>query len=667
MSRRTSPVLSPAVQFCRPGEPSLLETSLPYSELSQLIAADRRRPDPAYGVHRWWARRPPSAIRGLLLAAALPAEAGLDAFWSLFASSKPVLRGLRVHDLFVGGGTTVVEAARLGAEPSGTDVDPLAIRIVKHELNPPDPALIARASGELIAYVTSRAGRLFPKSPDGWTPLHYFYLHEVRCPSCAVTSLLYRSLVIARAIGKPGGVVRDAVINAFCPDCTQVHHLRRQLACTVQCCGRRHALASRTFSNTRFECPSCHVRSTHAVLRTGIASRRLIAVEETSPSAQRRIRSVLPGDVAALDRASDLLSSEGLRFPLCASLFSTDRRDSRPISLGLTSVSDLFLPRQTIVFAYATKWLTTAAYSSPVRRALALALSNAITSNNRLCGYATDYGRLAPLFTVRSYALPALPVELNSLHPTAGRGTLRRCLDRAIASASTRVVRHVWSTSSNEPVQQEVHLPRRARTVNIRCASAARPFAKHLLADICLFDPPYFDYIAYSELSEIYRGCFGTGSLGGTPLMPGRNEPTQSFATGLAACFGAALGRLKRGRPMIFTYHSSDRRAWHAIALALDRSLLRVTGLWPIRCDPHMGPHVRSSNCEWDLVVVCRRARETAPGASHLSIRSWMRGVAPLQMNEADRTSIRLAINMATGRWGILTEEAGARLLEVRR
>jgi hypothetical protein len=114
--------------------PTLLERGLPFRELSLIARADRRAVDPVYATHRWWARRPPGVIRGLLLASVLPANTKPAAYWERFASPATHLAGVRVHDMFAGGGAMLVEAARLGATPSGTDVDPLAVEIIRHEL-----------------------------------------------------------------------------------------------------------------------------------------------------------------------------------------------------------------------------------------------------------------------------------------------------------------------------------------------------------------------------------------------------------------------------------------------------------------------------------------------------------------------------------------------------
>ena len=46
---------------------TLLETGFPYADVSAVARADRFIPDAVYSSHKWWARRPPSIIRALLL------------------------------------------------------------------------------------------------------------------------------------------------------------------------------------------------------------------------------------------------------------------------------------------------------------------------------------------------------------------------------------------------------------------------------------------------------------------------------------------------------------------------------------------------------------------------------------------------------------------------
>ena len=318
------------------GQATLLERDLPFVELSLIAQADRRSRDPAYSGHSWFARRPPGAMRGLLLAAALSDDTTRDDYWASFASVEPALSGLRAHDPFAGGGTILVEAARLGAVPSGTDVDPLAVQIVEHELDPPDPAELEQAAARLAKFVQGKTAHLYASTQEGWTPLHYFFFHEVTCPACSEHNLLYRDLVIARDLGKNGGVVREGGVHVFCPQCFRVHELANPRRKTLRCCSRTRPLYKGPFSAQSFKCPACGTASMHAELKTAACPRRLIGVEETREGEHRRIRAPNDRDRDLLAEAEQYVSRDRRFLALPTGCFRKDRIDARPVSLGIT-------------------------------------------------------------------------------------------------------------------------------------------------------------------------------------------------------------------------------------------------------------------------------------------------------------------------------------------
>jgi adenine-specific DNA methylase len=167
-----------------------------------------------------------------------------------------------------------------------------------------------------------------------------------------------------------------------------------------------------------------------------------------------------------------------------------------------------------------------------------------------------------------------------------------------------------------------------------------------------MFDPPYFDFISYSELSEFYRAWLLNERLGGLPLLPNNGNPVASFGMRFARAMRAALARLAPGRPLAFTYHAGRKEAWDAVALGLDNAGLLVTAIWPVRNDGHMGHHTAAGNCEWDAVVVCRRALECVRVEPNLDVREWRDAVRPLTMRKADVEALQLAVSMASQRFG---------------
>ena len=647
--------------------PSLLERHFPYREVSRLVAADRRSPDPAYGGHRWWARRPPALVRAMLLAAALPGDTSIRELWRAYASPAPHLRDVVVMDPFLGGGTTVVEAARLGARTRGTDVDPLAVLINQHQLTAPAPRDVVAAGEALSGHLRASLGRLWPVRTDAdgsrWSPLHYFSVAAVTCPHCEHAGPLYRSLVIARSVGRAGSVVRDVPVTAFCPGCFSVHN-RGEKDTTLTCCGVTRPLADSTFRGTRYLCPSCGRRSSHEMLQSGVAPRVMLAVEETpddeshrANGSRRRIRAAddrdralagrRPGKTAMADRAD-------YDVPIRSA-----QNDSRPVSFGIKSIADLHTARQLAYLTSAQLWLDRAELDLPVARALGLAVSSTITSNNRLCGYATDYGRLAPLFSIRAFSLPWLAVELNPLNPYGGRGTLAAALTRVVRSCDDTARRHVLDSRSRvSPVT--LTWPRRSDGHQVHCADASDPQPDAgdrvgELADVCVTDPPYFDFIPYDTLSQVYRAWLpDTRDLAGRPLLPFGADPVTEFGARLGQALTFAMSACKPDAVVAFTY-KGDAAAWDAVAVALDQAKLRVTGLWPVLADPHMGHHTHEGNCEYDMIVVTRPVTATEPWQPppDVSPEVWIRTLRPvLRVSAADEANMGSAIRIATPRWG---------------
>ena len=83
---------------------------------------------PIIAVHKWFARRPGTLFRGLLLSEFLEKPVS-EAFYKANR-----LRGVRIADPFMGGGTPLLEANRLGCDVIGFDINPMSYWIVKQEI-----------------------------------------------------------------------------------------------------------------------------------------------------------------------------------------------------------------------------------------------------------------------------------------------------------------------------------------------------------------------------------------------------------------------------------------------------------------------------------------------------------------------------------------------------
>lgn len=627
---------------------TLLEAEFPYKAVSEIARRDRYCRDHVYSMHKWWARRPPAVIRALLLAAMLPAQTSEDAFWRLFAGEGRPLEGVCVGDPFMGGATTLVEASRLGANVSGIDVDPLAVRIAGAELEGLDAPSFEEHATALLDHLRRAHSDLYPPSDNEATePLHYFWLRRAVCSGCDESSLLYRNLWLVRDSGRDGAVVRDDAGVAFCPDCLRLHHLKPGRK-EIRCCGRRRRLDEGTYRQARFVCACCGRRERNDQLQVGKLERVLLAVEDTVADARRRLREPTAADLIALARAKRRSAARTSSIP-SVPLAGID--SGRPAAYGFETVGDLFSRRQQVVFATAFSWVRRRDAPEAVRRTLLLGLSNALGSNNLLCGYATDYGRLSALFSgVRAYSMPVLSVELNPLHGDAGRGTLAMTLQRVMRSQRERVSRHTFDPSRGAAVSHSFRA--RGSTPHVvACGSADRrlptPFGPF---DLVLTDPPYFDFIPYSDLSLLYRAWLADERdeqrLGGAPIYPLGDSPIDGFARRLGRAFSNVRSALKPGAPMTFTYHSSHEDAWTALGRALEQSGFRVSAVFPLWADGRSGGHGHAGNCEWDLVFVCRSAGSPTKAIT-VSREEWLRSLEDETIEESDKRSMELGLAMA--------------------
>src|SRR2546423_1664627 len=122
------PLAVETVDFSDPARPkTCLEVDFPIVPVNHVAIIEGNAGKPIYQMSKWWARRRSSVFRSTLLAASMkapddPAQAA-KAVWDVYYADhqkKGALRSVKVADIFMGGGTTVVEAARLGMQVWGT-------------------------------------------------------------------------------------------------------------------------------------------------------------------------------------------------------------------------------------------------------------------------------------------------------------------------------------------------------------------------------------------------------------------------------------------------------------------------------------------------------------------------------------------------------------------
>lgn len=137
--------------------PRAIEVGFPIVEINRLADPERNSFKPIYQMHKWFARRASCVFRAILLGALKPAVQADGTPTDLMAelyrnhAEDPDTQGKVILDPFMGGGTTIVEALRLGCKSIGIDLNPVAWFVVKTEIEPVDIDALKAAFERLAA------------------------------------------------------------------------------------------------------------------------------------------------------------------------------------------------------------------------------------------------------------------------------------------------------------------------------------------------------------------------------------------------------------------------------------------------------------------------------------------------------------------------------------
>ena len=172
---------------------------------------------PFIGVHKWFARRPGTLFRGLILA-----EFSEDFLERAFFQSND-FPGLRIVDPFMGGGTPLIEANRVGCDVEGLDVNPMSAWIVREEIEHLDISAYERAVGSLITALRAEIDRYYrtscPLYGDEDVPVKSFlWVKVLDCEACGTPFDLFPGYLLAQNRRHPKNVL-------ICPACSDLNEV----------------------------------------------------------------------------------------------------------------------------------------------------------------------------------------------------------------------------------------------------------------------------------------------------------------------------------------------------------------------------------------------------------------------------------------------------------
>ena len=575
-----------------------------------------------------------------------------------------------VVDPFAGGGSIPIEALRIGADAFASDLNPVPVLLNKVVLEyiPKHGQRLAdevRRWGEWVKREAElELTKFYPKDEDGATPVAYLWARTIRCegPACGAEVPLMRSLWLAKKSNR-------SIALQLVPDSNEnrvdIHIIVKQRDGWVDHASLQSSKANlkSAISNPRFDgtvkrgsatCPCCgyttpvaRVREQLKLKRGGANDSRLMAVAITRDGDQgRTFRLATDADVEAItlakNRLAELRAAHTGPLPLVPDEPTPQgggRGAGRAFSqrnYGMDVFEDLFTHRQLTTLVTLCRLVGKAreklvAEATPdiadaVATVLGMGVSRLADISNSLCCWSSTTTQAIHLFGRQAIPVMWDFAETSFLSEAAGDygttiGNMIRILDREVASNS---VGHAEQADA-------VHHP-----LPDDSASAL------------ITDPPYYDAVPYSDLSDFFyvwlKRC-APGIDSTSLLTPKADECIVDDAKGKDPAYFelTMLNAMREGRRVlsphgigVIVFAHKSTSGWEALLQAVIEAGWTVTGSWPIDTERPGRLRAQDSAALASSVHLVCRPREDASGAVKESVGEWrdVLGELPRRIHE---------------------------------
>ncbi|HET8956353.1 MAG TPA: hypothetical protein VFN18_11915 [Solirubrobacterales bacterium] len=612
--------------------------------VARLAAAEKQVQQsyrPVIGVHKWFARRPGTLFRALMLS-----ELGRRPLQKAFFDYNE-LAGV-VLDPFMGGGTTLFEANRLGLSTIGYDTNPMSRWICERELEELDVEEFEEAGERICVSLEEKIGSLYltrcEKCGDDAPVKSFLWVKSHRC-ACGHETLLFPGPHVAG-----GRMKRHTHEVMVCGSCRTVEQfLPDEVPDNCTRCATPYADAK---VGSKATCRCGRDFRVPAEDPAGPPEHVLFALEYHCQTCKKRdgrrgrfFKGADATDHARYSEAEKKLAA--LHTDCIPDTVIPDGDETRRLHRwGYKRFRELHNDRQLLGLGLLAEEIRD--QPDHLRPALATVFSDFIRYQNMVCRYDTAALKILDVFSIHGYPVHRVQCEAALIGlPRIGSGGYRHFLRKY--AAAKRYCQAPFETTrengkkrrltiENEKIAAEfVASPDQLKGGDqalLRCGSLSDEPLEDAAVDFVLTDPPYFAMVQYSELMDFCyawlrklvpeTAFFENSSARSDSEVTGnqtQGRTLSSFAERLSEVYRAATKALKPGGPFVFTYHHNSLDSYAAIVVAcLDSDLVPITTM---PCPSEMRGSIHISNTgssRVDTVFVLRKPPAPTPTEADAAI-----------------------------------------------
>lgn len=614
-----------------------LEQDFPIVEISQIAEQESWRKEinrPLYHIHKWWATRLGSVFRGITLAALSPPSTSI---WGQFYE-RHALKGKVVLDPFMGSGTTLGEALKLGAKAVGCDVNPVSTFLVRQALKRVPESDLWATYRQLERDVAPDIHRYYrtldPSTGEQIQVLYFFWVKIIDTPEGESLPLFGRYVFAQDAYPK-----KKPNAQIVCPNCWGIIEDRYDAA-NVTCSHCEHA-----FNPQQGPAQGQHIvgasgkryRIKELLSANGQPPKhRLYAMLALRPNGEKIYLAARTEDVALYEEAAARLATETLPLPTLGVRSGHNTDQAR--GYNYLRWRDFFNARQLLCLGLLLKAIMRIE-SETVREQMICLFSSTLEFNNLFCSYKGEgTGAVRHMFSNHILKPERTPLENSVWGTDRSSGTFcslfesrliraKRYLDEPFEigfesdligdrGAACKII-------ASDPIDVKTVTSWEDFNVGKQAALVLNGDSAHLplpakSVDAVVTDPPYFDFVHYSELSDFFFAWLSPvlrdryswfDRADSSDVGEVQHKEPRAFARQLSLVFQECRRVLKDDGVLAFSFHHSREEGWAAIYEAITVAGLEVVAAHPVHAEMRgtSPKNAAKDPISLDAILVCRK------------------------------------------------------------
>ncbi len=572
-----------------------------------------------------------------------------ESLWPLYTMDVEV-EDKSVLDPFMGGGTTLMEASRFGADVTGVDLNPVAWFVTKKELEAGETdiddleAAYEQVSDAVEDELRSYYQRSCPNGHDHEADVMYeFWIRELDCISCGSTVPLFKDYRVAA-----GRYENKGRYHVYCPECNSVFmtdDARSESVCT-ECSHEFTPSKGPVSRGGYYTCQDCGLKYsiTDAIEEGQTYDERLYALEyhcrtcdDDENHADAEAKSYIAPTEEDFNRFESAVDewedrSEDLReflpqtdIPEGAITTASSISGNDVFQHGYETWDDMFNTRQQLALTRLLEAIEDIEDQN-IKEYLLLAFSDSLMFHNNFTIYNRSGNKIEGVFKTNSFNPQMEHIENNVWGCDYGRGTFEATWEKVLrgvrwaAAPTERFIDEDGDTAETG----EFHTPVGGSDYTLHQGDM-RTVDLEESYDAVITDPPYYDNIIYNEVANFFyvwqRQLLAseyeefeyelTPDLESIATNPSLGKDDEDFESDLAQAFTRIHDVLDEDGVLAFTYHHKGSESWGELLEALCEVGFEVTAAYPVSAD--LTKFIQGDAVSFDIIVVARPADTRTP------------------------------------------------------